>query len=69
MSGPEMVIDSTTKQLPEDMLELHIPETEEYRVINFVLTWPGEVEVVSPAELREKIAESAEKILQKHKKL
>ena len=68
MYGPEMFIESTAKELPGDMLELHIPEAEEYRLINFVLTWPGEVEVVSPAELREKIATSAEKILQKHKK-
>lgn len=66
--GPEMFLDGKSRERKDGSLELKIPAAEEYRLINFVLTWPGEVEVVSPASLREKIALAAEQILKTHQK-
>ncbi len=64
--GPEAFPYDKKLQLKGGILSLHIPETEEYKLMNFVLTWPGEAWVVKPEWLAEKIADAAKKVLKKH---
>lgn len=45
-----------------------VPEAEEYKILNLVFAWPGEVAVVSPRFLRNKVQDCAEKVLALHRK-
>lgn len=64
--GKEAFIYSSLETRKDGSVDILIPEIEEYKVINFCLTWPGEVKILSPVYLIQKIHSSALKILNDH---
>ncbi len=49
-----------------DSITIMIPEVEEFRVVNFVMTWPGEAVVEAPSTLVKHICDDAMKIIMAH---
>ncbi len=65
--GPESFRYESAKKEADGSLILYIPEVEEYKIRNFVLTWAGNAEIIAPEELRNQIAEYAKTIYNLHK--
>ena len=58
---------SSLKKHKDGSVVIHIPEVEEYKILNFVLTWAGEAQILAPNELISKVSLSANQILNLHK--
>lgn len=56
------------KQVSDDSAIIKIDKLEEYRIVNFVFSWPGEIRVIGPESLRRKIEQNAKTVLDLHKK-
>lgn len=65
--GPEAFHYSSIKKHKDGSVVIHIPEVEEYKIMNFVLIWAGEAQILAPAELVSKVSLSAKQIQSLHK--
>ncbi len=65
--GPEMFPGTLEPPEDDDSRLLHVPEAEEWRLLRFTADWPGEVEIVSPPELRRKAADAGTELLRLHR--
>ena len=64
--GTEAFVYSSIKNRKDGSVDILIPEVEEYKVLNFVLMWPGEAKVIAPQSLVNKVHSAAQKILKIH---
>ncbi|MBQ7178652.1 MAG: WYL domain-containing protein [Victivallales bacterium] len=64
--GLEAFANSTYTRNPDGSVILVVPEAEEFRIVNFAMTWPGEVVVEEPQNLVRKICDNAMSILMAH---
>lgn len=58
---------SQIEEQPDGSLLVTIHDAVEFKIINIVLNGGGEVQVVSPPELAEKVVEQAERVIRAHR--
>lgn len=64
--GTEAFVYSSIKKRNDKSIDILIPEIEEYKVLNFVLMWPGEAKIIAPQFLVAKVHSAAQLILKDH---
>ena len=64
--GTEAFVHSSIKKKKDKSVDILITEVEEYKVLNFVLMWPGEAKIIAPKFLVNKVHSAAQKILKDH---
>lgn len=64
--GPESFHYNSITENSDGSIVIDIPEVEEYKIMNFVLSWAGEAQVIAPNELISKIYTSANQVCSLH---